>query len=133
MGVEHDTIVLRASVLSVMAILNWPKVAILKKVVLQVSTCHVIAQKKLSSLVSGGRTQYKVHSTHQIPSIGQLWQFFENLHFRVSIYYDAIAQKKHNYLVNGGRTQDEVHANHQIPVIGYDWLQVAAIGNFYLL
>ena len=105
--------------------------AIFQKVVLQVSTCHVIAQKKLSSLVSGGRTQYKVHSTHQIPSIGQLWQFFDNLHFRVSIY-DAIAQKKHNYLVNGGRTQDEVHANHQIPVIGYDWLQVAAIGNFYL-
>ena len=32
-----------------------------QKVVLQVSTCHVIAQKKLSSLVSGGRTQYKVH------------------------------------------------------------------------
>ena len=57
---------------------------------------------------------------------------FENLHFRVSIY-DALAQKKHNYLVNGGRTQDEVHANHQIPVIGYDWLQVAAIGDFYLL
>ena len=98
--------------------------AIFQKVVLQVSTCHVIAQKKLSSLVSGGRTQYKVHSTHQIPSIGQLWQFFENVHFRVSIY-DALAQKKHNYLVNGGRTQDEVHANHQIPVIGYHWLQVA--------
>ena len=114
-----------------MAILNWPKVAILKKVVLQVSTCHVIAQKKLSSLVSGGRTQYKVHSTHQIPSIGQLWQFFENLHFRVSIY-DALAQKKHDYLVNGGRTQDEVHANHQIPVIGYDWPQLA-ICNYYFL
>ena len=106
--------------------------AIFQKVVLQVSTCHIIAQKKLSSLVSGGRTQYKVHSTHQIPSIGKLWPFFENLHFRVSIIYDAIAQKKHNYLINGGRTQDEVHANHQIPVIGYDWLQVAAIGNFYL-
>ena len=106
--------------------------AIFQKIVLQVSTCHVIAQKKLSSLVSGGRTQYEVHTTRQILLIGQLWPFFENSHFRVSIF-DAIAQKKHNYLVNGGRTQDEVHANHQIPVIGYDWLQVAAIGNFYLL
>ena len=106
--------------------------AIFQKIVLQVSTCHVIAQKKLSSLVSGGRTQYEVHTTRQILLIGQLWRFFLNSHFRVSIY-DAIAQKKHNYLVNGGRTQDEVHANHQILVICYDWLQVAAIGNFYLL
>ena len=84
--------------------------AIFQKIVLQVSTCHVIAQKKLSSLVSGGRTQYEVHTTCQILLNGQLWPFSENLHFRVSIY-DAIAQKKHNYLVKWGRTQDEVAAS----------------------
>ena len=40
MGEEHDTIMLRASFLSVMAILNWPLVAIFQKVVL--SSKHVM-------------------------------------------------------------------------------------------